>query len=117
MKEVFINKQGVLNQRVEELEKSGEYIQFKFTFKPLPTDVVREIWDQFNDGEAIDIPTFLNKVYDFMEVHPEYAPIISVLGEKASPLDILILYGLGALSADKELCKMIEAINEEGGNE
>jgi len=115
MKEdVDVDREGVLGQRIEELEAGECYINCKFIYEPLPPKVLDDIRVMVSDedGEML-FSDFIDEVKKYMEKHVEHKPITYISGKNTSPVDRLILFELVMENAKREFLKVLGEIENE----
>ena len=115
MKEdVDIDREGVLGQRIEELEAGDCYVSCKFIYEPLPPKVLDEIRVIVSDEDGeLFFSDFIKKKKKYMKENVEHKPITFIEGKNASPIDRLILLELAQSSAKEEFFKVLGEIENE----
>ena len=112
-----VDKEGVLNERTKELERSNNYVQLKITYEPLPDDVLERLamdTKAFSQEGNIHFGELMEKVEDYMEEHTKHLPLFDLSGENISPLDKMILL---AIASEVAQTQVIETYREIKNNE
>lgn len=113
------DKEGVLDERVKEIEKNGNYIQIKITVPTIPEDILREMGDRVSNkkGEIV-FSQFLSEVSDYVEEHLDYNPIFNISGKNVSDIDRMIALALAREMVSAEFMDTYaETKSNNGGDE
>ena len=83
---ITCDKDKILDERIKEIENSDSYVMIKILQNPLPKEFLKEI---ANKEDGISLGYFTEKIEDYVQENPDYCPIISIIGEKTSEVNIL----------------------------
>lgn len=113
------NKEGVLDERVKEIEESGNYVQIKITVPTLPEEILQEIGYRVSNKKGeIAFSQFLSEVSDYIEEHVDYNPIFNISGKNVSNMDRMISLALAREMIGAELMDTYaETKSDNGGDE
>jgi len=121
MKSIEVNKQELLKQRVEEIEK-GEYFKYSIYVPKIPQEVYDSIEQELkekHDGQAINMREFVMKVKEYISCsnNAKYSPIMYIHKNNTSLMDqyigIQIIREKIEEDEKETLFKMIECDEEE----
>lgn len=112
--EITCDKNELLHQRQKEIEEGEEYVQFKFTFIPLPEEVMIKIGEGLEEDGDINFRKVLRAVKSYINKHSNHEPVAGITGKMASPMDMAILLALAEEACANRFSEVVADFNKEG---